>query len=75
MTLEPQWDSEFDTWATSYGPRILREPGEPLHGMEAKGMTPKEVETVLKDPGICYRFRHEWWTREKLPAGSRQRRM
>ena len=39
--------------------------------MKQKGMTPKEIEAVLKDLGVCYRFRHEWAAWETLYDGSR----
>jgi len=71
ITREYAWDSEDDTWSTGYSGRILREPGEPLHGMKENDMTPKEVEAVLKDLGVCYRFRHEWGTVEEFPDGTR----
>lgn len=67
-----EWESRFDTWSTGYGGRILREPGEPLHGMKANDMAPEDVEAVLKDLGVCCRFRHEWQSWETLSDGSRQ---
>jgi hypothetical protein len=72
ITREAEWDSRYDTWSTSYSSRLLREPGEPLYGL--KDMTPKEVEAVLKDLGICYRFRYEWSGWQRLDDGTRHAR-
>lgn len=71
IDLEKAWDDENDTWSTGYGGKILRGSGEPLEGMKANKMTPKEVESILEDLGICYRFRHEWRTWVELHDGSR----
>ena len=72
ITRQYEWESRFDTWSTGYSQGILRGPGEPLRGMKAKGMTPAEVEAVLRDMGVCYRFRHEWQSRQELSDGTRR---
>ena len=38
-------------------------------------MTLQEVEAVLEDLGVCYRFRHEWWVRAPDRDGSKGRQM
>ncbi len=58
LVWEEAADPADSYWSTEVSGRPLRGTDEPLKGM--KRMSPAEVEDVLQDLGLCYRFVHSW---------------